>query len=101
MKLKKLELHVLNALEMHEETRKDDFKLYAAVLIRLNVSLHNTIGDLLFNGKRIKLPSFESVSRCRRHIQAIRPELKDTKTAIAREEAQDVYRDYNLTDIGE
>ena len=101
MKIKELEKYVVKALEESEATRKDDFVLYAYVLAEKGVPLYQQLGEYLFTAKRDKMPAFESVSRCRRHIQELRPDLKDMKTAIAREEKQDDFIEYNLSGIGE
>lgn len=109
MKIKVLENKVLKVLEENEEARKDDFVLYGAVLqetgayqrfLDINHGFAPTLIAFLIHAKEIKAPAFESVSRCRRHIQELRPDLKDTKTAIKREEAEEEYKQYNLTDIG-
>lgn len=101
MRIKELEKYVLRALEDCERARKDDFLLYGIVLEYKNIQvLDATLRGFLGHAKELGVPSFESVSRCRRHIQELRPDLKDTKTAIAREEAQEEYKEYNLTGIG-
>lgn len=108
MRIKVLENKVLKVLEENEEARKDDFVLYGAVLIETGIydkfremqDGKPTLISFLINAKQLKAPAFESVSRCRRHIQELRQDLKDTKTAIKREEAEEEYKQYNLTDIG-
>lgn len=100
--LKKLEPYVLSALEENKRARKDDFILYGAVLKRLGINIKMCLGEFLANAKSIyNAPPFESVTRCRRHIQELRPELRDNETAIKREETEEDYKLYNISGIGE
>ena len=99
MKLKTIEPLVLNALENNELACSDDFILYGSVLKRLNIDLKMPIGEMLANHSNLGIPSFESVTRCRRHIQELRTDLQDSETAVAREIKQDDYKIYNLSGI--
>lgn len=101
MRVKKLEPYVLKALEENNRARQDDFVLYRIVLEEMEINTYIWLWDFLTLAKALNVPSFESVSRCRRHIQELRPDLKDSETAIKREEKQDEYVAYNLTGIGE
>lgn len=100
--LKKLEPIVLKALEENEDARKDDFILYYRVLKSLMLPIESMSVEIFLNMAKsdLKAPPFESVTRCRRHIQELRPELKHIKTAIAREEKTEEYKEYNLSGIG-
>lgn len=98
-KLKKTEDIVLDILEANIRARKDDFVLYGAVLKRLGVDLRQSLAEFLASAKQSKMPSFETVTRCRRHIQELRLDLTDSKVAIAREENEERFREYNLTGI--
>lgn len=100
-RIKKIEEIVLEVLERNHKPRKDDFILYGHILHKLGVDLKNTsLYDFLGNAKKYGYPTFETVSRCRRHIQEIRQDLIDTETAIKREDAEEVYKEYNRTSIG-
>ena len=100
--IKNTEDYVLDALERNLKARQDDFILYGAVLKRLGIDLRNTsVYDLLANAKQWKLPSFETVTRCRRHIQELRQDLSDDKTAVAREQKIEDYKEYNISGIGD
>lgn len=101
LKLKKLEPYVLQVLEENEQSRKDDFLLYGLVLKELGVSLNIRLKEFFVVAKQIKAPPFESVSRIRRHIQELRPDLKDSKVAIKRQEQEEVFENYNKSSIGE
>lgn len=99
--LKKLEPVVLKALEEDEAARKNDFILYACVLKKLGLNLKMSLETFLYLAKGwLKAPPFESVTRCRRKIQKDRPELQDVKTAFAREEQEEVYKEYNKSILG-
>ena len=79
--IKYTEEYVLAVLERNLKARTDDFILYGGVLKEMGVDLkHTSVYDLLANAKFLMLPSFETVTRCRRHIQELRQDLKDDKT---------------------
>lgn len=102
MKIKRTEEIVLDCLINNVRSRKDDFILYGAVLKRLGIDLNTSLYTFLATAKSyFKAPSFETVTRCRRHIQELRPDLTDGKTAIMREDTQEEFKHYNLTGIGE
>lgn len=98
-KIKKIEDLVLDTLEKNNRARKDDFVLYGAVLRRLGVDLKVQLCEFLASAKENKMPSFETVTRCRRHIQELRTDLTDANTAVAREENIERFKEYNLSDI--
>lgn len=100
--IKNTEEYVLSVLERNLRARADDFILYGAVLKSMGVDLINTsIGEFLATAKIRKYPSFETVTRCRRHIQELRQDLTDKKTAIARENKIEDYKEYNISGIGD
>ena len=99
-KLKKIEPYVLEALERYPTTRDDDYILYGAVLKRLGFDLDMPLRFFLANAKRLKMPSFKSVERCRRHICELRQDLVG-KNAVAREDEEEDYKEYNITGIGD
>jgi hypothetical protein len=95
MRLESLETIVLSALEENEKARADDFILYGSVLKRLNINLNESIANVLANHITLKLPSFESVSRCRRKILETRVDLQSDKTKLTREDEQKKYKEYS------
>lgn len=100
--IKNTEETVLAVLERNLKARTDDFILYGGVLKEMGVVLKETsLYDFLANAREWGLPSFETVTRCRRHIQELRQDLKDGQTAIAREQKIEDYKIYNLSGIGE
>lgn len=101
MKIKTYEDIVLRVLEENKRARSDDFILFGSVLKRLGVDLQTTLYEFLASAKDNKMPSFETITRCRRHIQELRTDLQDRKTAVAREVRQQDFKGYNLSGIGE
>lgn len=100
MELKTTEEIVQRMLEKNKLTRTDDFILYGAVLKKLGIDLQTSLYDFLANAKKNKVPTFETVTRCRRHIQEIRPELKEKEIAELRHFAEYDFIKYNDTGIG-
>jgi hypothetical protein len=100
-KIKSTEELVLNVLTRNFRARTDDFILYGGILKEMGIDLRKTnLYDFLANAKKNGMPSFETATRCRRHIQEIMPELKDEKTDLERSKKVKDYKEYNLTDIG-
>lgn len=89
---KHLEDLVYQTLNENKNASSDDFILYGGVLKRMGIELDMSIRTLFSNHKKLGIPSFESVSRCRRKLCETYPYLAD-KTDIRREEEQK-YRDY-------
>lgn len=100
MDLKKIEDVVLCVLERNERARSDDFILYGSVLKQLGVPLGLTLRDFLSTAKECKYPSFESVSRARRHIYEYRKDLKNEKVSEYREYKTKEYKNYSRTSLG-
>lgn len=94
--LKTIESKVRAVLEKDEEARNDDMLLYLKVC---NSCLKDTgamlFAEVMMQYKFLGLPSFESVGRTRRKLQAEFPELAGTvrvqKLCAAQEKA---YRKY-------
>jgi hypothetical protein len=100
-KIKSTEELVLNVLKRNFRARTDDFILYGGILKEMGISLRDTnLYDFLATAKKSGVPSFETVTRCRRHIQEIIPELKDEKTDWNRSKKIQDFKEYNLTDVG-
>ena len=93
--IKTYEEIVLNILEKNQLAREDDFILYGAVLRKLGVGGDKPLFDFLATAKKNKMPSFETITRCRRHIQALREDLIDGKTAEARNNKIAEFKEYN------
>lgn len=94
--LKTIEGKVKSILEKDEEARNDDMTLYLKVC---NACLKGT-GAMLFaevmsQYKYLGLPSFESVSRTRRKLQAKYPELTGNRQSQRlRATGEKAYRKY-------
>lgn len=100
-KLKHIEGLVECFIEAFPALRVDDYSLYyyvckhyfyqnGKILEFQNLSFT----EAMLKHKEYKLPSFESVTRCRRRVQAKRPELKDPAKARIRAEAEQDFRAY-------
>ena len=85
MELKQLKDIVIETLKQGEIFRENDDELYFAVCVKVNSKINNrllsemTVGEFFTNRKRYGLPTFESVSRCRRKAQEEFPELRPPK----------------------
>ena len=89
MEIIKLYDLVKKLLQEKEELRGDDDLLYLTVIkivhpywnnARINTNIENApIGEFFTMRKSAKLPTFESVSRCRRKVQEESPDLKPCK----------------------
>lgn len=98
--IKNTEEVVLSVLEVNLKARDDDFILYGSVLKRLGVDLIRTnLYEFLSTAKEKKMPTFETVTRCRRHVQELEPRLKGS-IAVKREQRKEDFRNYNITGIG-
>ncbi len=78
--LKTIEKKVRAILEKNEDARNDDMVLYLALC---NVCLKDAgampLAEIMTQHKYLGLPSFESVSRTRRKLQAKHPELAGSR----------------------
>lgn len=81
-KLYKLETIVRKVLEEYPDTRCDDFILIFRVYKEINEAavLRELFCYTMLNHKEYRLPAFESITRARRKIQKLYPELVDKKT---------------------
>lgn len=98
MRVSQLEPIVERCLVSDERCRKDDFILYLSVIEQYGLDTTMSIHSALNNHSLLKLPSFESVSRCRRKIQERDVSLKDDDTAKMRERERQEYEDYAMSD---
>ena len=100
-KIKCVEETVLAVLKRNKRARCDDFILYGSVLKELGIDLQaTTLYDFLATAKSSGMPSFETCTRCRRHIQELMPEFREDKVSIKREEMVEKFREYNLSGVG-
>lgn len=93
-KLDKIKNIVLRVLEKSTEARKDDFVLFSLVCDEMGVPSNFDLRTMLNNHRLFGLPSWESVSRARRKIQAEQPELKDAEMAVIRADEEKEYREF-------
>ena len=93
MNLYKTEKDVEYLLENFETTRTSDNLLFVAYWMKK--APHVSFIDFWKEPQKYGASSYKSVERCRRKIQARRPELKDSHTAELREEAEKDYYEYS------
>ena len=94
--LKTIESKVKAILQKNEEARNDDMTLY---LIVCNTCLKDagamSFAEVMEQYKYLGLPSFESVGRTRRKLQAKYPELAgNARVRRLRAEGEKAYRKY-------
>ena len=97
-RLKKLEQSVRRVLALYPDARGDDFVLVYRVYQGIKFDAGSTyFNDLMTKHRMYNLPSFESITRARRKLQAENPELRaDTVAQAIRSIAQDEYKQYAL-----
>lgn len=93
-KLNRIKSIVARVLEVHEDARKDDFILFAYVCDEMGVPCNFDLRTMLHEHKLFGLPSWESVSRARRKIQAEYKALTDEKTVEKRADEIPVYKEF-------
>lgn len=97
-----IEDYVKMALETRPATRSDDFLLITEVIGNMVPATADAMyapgfHDVMVNHELYGLPSFETITRCRRKLQKMQPELKPNKEAeIARFNEQQEYERYGL-----
>ena len=98
MELKQLKEIVIETLKQGETFRENDDELYFAVCVKVNSRISDrllsdmTVGEFFGNRKRYGLPTYESVSRCRRKAQEEHPDLRPCeKIQEARRTKQDEF----------
>ena len=92
--IKDTENIVYEVLSKNKRARKDDFVLYGAVIKRQGVDLNQSLMEFLAYAKANKMPSFETVSRCRRKLQAEDNSLIDLDAKQVRAEQRQEFLKY-------
>ena len=95
-KLIKLEPIVKEVLEENPEAREDDFVLITEVVNRVEPAVgHLQFNVVMLGHKTMKLPTLESITRCRRKLQNQYEELQSTKyLQKLRAKQEEEYREY-------
>lgn len=100
-RIHKLEDVVKPILEVNPIARGDDFELVLRVYEKL-LSYSDYLDDMSFrelmhNHIALELPPFESITRCRRKLQQMYPELRpDEEIQIIRTNETETYIEYAL-----
>lgn len=86
---------VKEILIKNPKTRNDDFELIAEYYYQLCPEILNMKFSYVFLGhKELGLPSFESITRARRKVQAKYQELANEKTKQKRKYLENEYREF-------
>lgn len=85
---------VKDILEKHPATRDNDFKLYCWVLYKKGINIDQSVRQFCGTAVEQNAPSFATVTKCRRTLQGIYPELMG-KSQEVRNEMQMIYKTYN------
>ena len=93
MRIGNLKPLVENILRYNSATRKDDFLLINEVVKSLIKADNITLSWLSKWHKQNGIPSFESITRCRRAVQTEFPELKDIEMSEIRAEEEQKYKE--------
>lgn len=101
MKIRTLEPVVEEVLKTNESARKDDFILIEKVIEKLGINPEISFKSILLFHNELNVPSFETITRCRRKLQEKYPELKDEETALFREEKVEDFVQYALNIVEE
>ena len=96
--MKRVESAVMAVLTAHPDARNDDFILINMVYQHLKFETGSTyFEDVMMSHKKHNLPSFESITRARRKLQAEYPHLRaDKLTQNVRDKQQEEFRQYAL-----
>jgi len=88
---------VESMLVKYPHTRNSDAVLYVKVIEYINPKVvRMPFVNVMYNLKDLGLPTIESVGRCRRKLQAEKPELwSDKQVQKYREENERVFEDYS------
>lgn len=94
--IKNTEEKVAEILLLHPDSRESDLTLYARYIERYHAEVKSfPLAFALLDAKELKLPNYETLSRARRKIQAMIPQLRGTKqTRRRRRNSEKIFRDY-------
>ena len=100
-KLKKIEYLVREVLEINKMARDDDFYLVLNVYGEICPNVRDKdFSYVMANHKQLKLPSFESITRARRKLQAEYPELRGSEEVRGRRsKEEDKFRKYFFNEV--
>lgn len=88
------ELLVEQALIDNPETRGDNFILYIEVL-RKFVDTKMSLEAIFLNHKALRIPSLETITRCRRKLQENDPSLRDEIAEKIRADEEEDFIEYS------
>lgn len=85
---------VYKALQNNPKTRGDNFYLYIDILSEF-IDPQMSLKAVFENHKTLGIPSLETITRCRRKIQAQNPELRDEAADKVRKDDEQEFVDYS------
>lgn len=95
-KLHNMETIVELVLEEWPVTREHDCLLMVGVCKKLGIDIYNiSFRDAMVKRKKLNIPNWETVTRCRRKIQERRRDLVSMAALKRRQEAEANFRDYS------
>lgn len=94
-KAKKIEPIVLEILTNNQAARGDDFILVFEVY-KSYIEKDTSLETVCKYHKELDLPSFETITRCRRKLQAEQPELASEEIKKLRAEEEKEFKQYAL-----
>lgn len=95
-KLENMESLVEAVLEEYPVTRNDDCLLMLGVCKKSGIDIYNmSYRDVMANHHKLRLPNWETVTRCRRKIQERRPDLISPQAEKRRRKAESEFRSYS------
>lgn len=92
-KINLIEPVVEEALIQNPATRGDNFILYIEVLKKF-VNVELPLDYVFANHKSLGVPALETITRCRRKLQELNPNLRDEKAKRIRHKEEESYKDY-------
>ena len=96
-RIKEVEPLVREALIEHPITRDDNFHLYGVVLAHY-IDVNMPLVEVFARHTELKIPSLETITRCRRKIQEREPELASQRAMEAREREEIEHEEYAVAD---
>lgn len=92
-KIAMIEWIVFEELTDNPETRGDNFLLYIAVL-RHFIDVNTPLAEVFRNHKALGIPSLETITRCRRKLQNLHPDLRDEEADRIRRQEEEAFFAY-------
>lgn len=93
-KIYHVETLVEEALKKNPATRGDNFILYLEVLKKF-ISTDLSLEEVFRNHVALRIPSLETITRCRRKLQEQNPDLKTERATKIRKDEEKDFKKYS------